>query len=123
MNILFIDDDTDLHRYYQAVVSVIPDVDKVITVDTERKFLYALDKHRVDLIISDLHMEPKSGAEILGDNKDRLTGIGIVLLSCADFLHGIGDELREQGVNIVAEFQKPLDPDELYDLLGFPTTK
>ena len=62
-------------------------------------------------------MAPMMGPDILRAHKSKLAGKEIIILSCADKLKEESDALVNDGLNILAYFQKPLVPQDLYDLL------
>ena len=118
MNILILDDDRDLHRYYQAVCKALPNVKKVSTVANGREFEYALQRHKHHVIITDLQMAPTDGDIILLAHKDEIRGVPVVVLSCSDEIQKRADYMMDKGLNVVQCLSKPLKPDELYALIG-----
>lgn len=118
MNILILEDDRDLHRYYQSVCKASENVKKCITVSNAREFAYAMERHDIHLIISDIQMQPTDGDVILKAHKAEIKSIPIILLSCCDKIKDVRDDLVENGLNVVDYLQKPLRPEALYEIIG-----
>ena len=117
MNILVLDDDMDLHAYYRSILKQMKGVG-IITMSYDfTSFRRCLRMHPYHVIICDIHMDPISGPDILRANKDEIAGKEIVMLSCSDALKAESKALTNEGINIRACFQKPLVPQDLFDLL------
>jgi len=117
MNILVLDDDQSLHAYYRHILKRLKGVG-VITMSYDRlSFGRCLGLHDYHVIICDIHMAPMMGPDILREYKDQLAGKEIILLSCADNLKEESNALVNDGVNVSACFQKPLVPQDLFDIL------
>ena len=117
MNILVLDDDQAIHAYYRHILKQIKGVGVITIAHDDQSFSDALSKNRYRVILSDIHMEPKSGPNILRDHREEIAGMEIIMLSCADSLDEQAKALTKDGVNVKAYFQKPLVPQDLFDLL------
>lgn len=119
INILILDDDVEIHRYYHAVLNPIPGIGKLRCCDGEFEFLQQLRMFTTHIIIADIHMEPKSGTQILREHKCKLAGANIIMLSCSDNIAEESNALVNDGLDVVAYLQKPLQPNDLYEILGY----
>lgn len=117
MNILVLDDDVGIHIFYRHILKRMKGVGLITLTDSLVSFGRALLANHYHVIICDIHMEPVNGPDILRAHKDELIGKEIVMLSCADNLADHGKALADDGLNVRACFQKPLVPQDLFDLL------
>lgn len=117
MNILVLDDDENLHLHYRYILKQIKGVGKISMAHDAPSFDRCLSKHNYHVIICDIHMFPTIGPEILRAHQEKLIGKEIILLSCSDNIKDYSKELEKDGIPIRAYFQKPLVPQDLFDLL------
>ena len=117
MNILVLDDDQSIHAYYRYVLKHIKGVGIITMSHDMISFQRNLRMNPYHVIICDIHMEPISGPDILRAHKEEIFGKEIIMLSCADALKDVGEQLASEGVNIRACLQKPLVPEDLADIL------
>lgn len=119
IDIVILDDDTEIFSYYRSVLEPIPGIGRVRCCEDEFEFAQVLRMHKPHLVIADIHMRPTRGPEILRRHRDELQGVNVILLSCADGLEEETRVLQEDDVDVVAHLQKPLKPNDLYDILGY----
>lgn len=119
IDILILDDDVDIFPYYRSVLAPVDGIGHVSFCSDEEEFDEVLSKHKPHLIISDVHMHPKEGPQILRERKDKLHGVNVIMLSCADGLEEETRILRADDVDVVAYLSKPLMPNDLYRILGY----
>ena len=117
MNILVLDDDENIHAYYRHILKQIKGAGIITTVSSSIAFGRSLKMNNYHVILCDIHMEPLSGPDILRAYKGRIAGKEIIMLSCADKLQDESNSLIKDGINVRACFQKPLVPQDLFDLL------
>ena len=118
MNILVLDDDTNIHPYYRYVIRHVRGVGTICLASDEKQFVEMLGRTNFHVIVVDIHMEPKSGPDILRSHKDKLVGKEIIILSCADDIHFEADSLTRDGLQVLAYFQKPLVIEDFVELLS-----
>ena len=118
MNVLVLDDTTELLRYFKAILKPIPKVSSVYSAINAHEFLQGLYTRTQHLIISDVMMSPISGPDIIRMNKDLIGATPIILTSCVDNLKQVEAELLEDGFNVVASFQKPIKPLDFLEFFG-----
>ena len=117
MNILVIDDDRNIHKYYESALMGIRQVKSVTcaaTLDEVAKSLTA----QPDIIFCDIYMDPIVGPDILRNYRPLIGKTPIVMMSCSDDLQKITDELIDEGFDVVECFEKPVTPLMLHELLG-----
>jgi DNA-binding NtrC family response regulator len=117
MNILVLDDDTGLRSFYRHIIKHIKGVGTIVFVSSCDEFRERIVNDRFHIIICDIHMQPMSGPEILRANKDIIKSIHIVMLSCSDHIYEESNTLSSEGFNMLASLQKPLVPQDLFDLI------
>ena len=117
MNILVLDDAIEQHAYYQHVIKHVKGVGTITMASSSEQFRNRLRRCRQHVIISDIHMNPMSGPDILREHKEALKNSAIIMLSCSDNVNLEADSLALDGFNVLGVFQKPLVPQDLCDLL------
>ena len=117
MNILVLDDDDNLHLHYRHILKQIKGVGTISMSHDAISFSRCLSKHNYHVIICDIHMFPTIGPDILRAHHDKLIGKEIILLSCSDNIKEHSKKLEKDCIPIRACFQKPLVPQDLFDLL------
>jgi DNA-binding NtrC family response regulator len=110
MNVLVLDDTTELLRYFKCILKPIPKIHSIYTAINAKEFLEGLYERTQHVLICDIMMEPMNGPDILRKYKAAVGSTPIVLMSCSDDLHKIEQELMEERFNVVASFQKPVLP-------------
>ena len=118
MNILVLDDAIEQHAYYQHVIKHVKGVGTITMASNSEQFKNRLRRCKQHVVISDIHMKPLSGPDILREHKEALKGSDIIMLSCSDNVNFEADSLSRDGFNIIGIFQKPLVPQDLCDLLN-----
>ena len=120
MRFLFLDDDPHLHAYYTHLARHVPSAKDIVCAGSELEFVKAIDRHKFDIIVCDIHMAPLDGPDILRKYHKQIAGANIIVLSGAD---NIAEETRimreEDHLNVVEYVQKPLTPLALLEILGY----
>jgi len=113
--VLVIDDDDQLRS---TLAEMLEDEGlNVITARDGDRGLAELDRHQVNVVVTDILMPGKGGNEIIHNIRNKSPGIGIIAMSgggqtgTMDFL----DIAKKQGSDHV--LQKPFDMDELAELV------
>lgn len=116
-SILVVDDSAVTRSVIKRTVTLsgLPDV-RIFEAENGREGLDVLEKHKIDLVLADLHMPEMGGIEmtcrILSD--DRLKSIPVVVVSAEPNQETIA-ELRRCGVR--AHMPKPFTPEALKKLV------
>ena len=105
-HILFVDDDAASRRIVERVLRAgVPDV-RLTCVSDGVKALEALERERVDLLITDLSMPEMDGIELLRQVSNRRIAIPVIVVTG----HGSpADETRALAGGALEYFEKPLD--------------
>jgi len=114
--ILLVDDEPDILESLQELIEVsLEDVD-VVSVESGEEALKVLDERTVDLIVSDYKMPGMNGLEFLTEARERLPRVPRIVMTAFPDLDIAIRAINE--ANIENFFTKPLDPDEILDVVS-----
>ena len=115
MNVLLIDDDTDIHLIIKATLEA--EGYRVKCVRDEREILLALQQFNPELVLVDYMLEENTGPDLIVKMRDefgKFTNTPIILLS------GKSRDIDENyliSMKIAGKIEKPFDPLKLSDLI------
>ncbi len=114
--IILVDDEPDILESLQELIEVSIDDVEVVAVESGEAALDVLDSKPVDLIVSDYKMPSMNGLEFLTAARDRLPKVPRIIMTAFPDLDIAIRAINE--ANIENFFTKPLDPDEILDVIS-----
>ncbi|HWB57898.1 MAG TPA: SUMF1/EgtB/PvdO family nonheme iron enzyme [Chthoniobacteraceae bacterium] len=111
MNILLVDDDSDAIDVLRPILESIPGVEVRSATDGEAALARALEWGKVDLLVTDVAMEPMNGFTLRNKIENRLHAVKTI------FMSGYSLDEYEEYTNGSPVLVKPFDADSLRDLV------
>tara|TARA_R110002126_G_C10155453_1_gene472195 strand:- start:126 stop:479 length:354 start_codon:yes stop_codon:yes gene_type:complete len=116
VKVLILDDDIPILKYYAMILGKLQSAPSYVLCATEEEFVIGMQS-KPDIILSDIKLGKTDGPTILRKHSDTIKNTPIFLLSCADNIKSLADELRDDGIKIVDVMQKPITPLMLKSIL------
>ncbi|MCX5873152.1 MAG: sigma-54 dependent transcriptional regulator [Deltaproteobacteria bacterium] len=111
--LLVVDDEPDFLRgLARSIPKEIPY--RVLTAETGEEALRLLDKHPVELVLTDIRMPDMNGIQLLEEIKSRDPWITVVVMTAYGTIESAIDAIKKGAYDFV---QKPFTPDEINRLL------
>lgn len=112
---LIVDDERDILSSLEALLQAMEPSWKVQTAISGQKALEALSKHHFDIVISDYRMPEMDGLEFMREVRKQSASMPLVLMTAFPDLQIAIQAINDVGIQNF--FTKPLDPDEIVDVL------
>ena len=111
--LLLVDDDPSLMRL--LVLRLEAEGFQVFTADNGIRALEQLDRHTVELVISDLRMDGMDGIELFEQIQQRHSGLPVIIITAQG---SIADAVAATQKGVFGFLTKPIDKKELHHLIG-----
>lgn len=114
--ILLVDDEPDILESLQELIQVSMDDVEVFAVESGEDALELLERQAVDLIVSDFKMPGMNGLDFLKTARERMPAVPRIIMTAFPDLDIAIRAINEAAIENF--FTKPLDPDEILNVIG-----